>query len=95
MPFIKSLIFKRVAYCFKLIAVILLFGKIMPPCFCCVEKGLVYIIITTLFSYQPSSCSKYTKVNIQSSCNVHLVFNIKYIFAAYWRIACLALFYTY
>jgi hypothetical protein len=50
MPPIKSLIFKRLAHHSKLIAVILLLSKIMPTYSCCVEKGLVYIIIAVLFS---------------------------------------------
>ena len=45
MPFVKSLIFKRFTYYFKLVAVILLFSKIMPSYSCCVLKGLVYIAI--------------------------------------------------
>ena len=46
------------------------------------EKGLVYIIIITLFSYQPSSYTKYAKSNIRLSCNIRSVFNAKYIFFA-------------
>ena len=45
MPLVRSSVFKRAAYCFKLVAVILLLGKIMPTYFYCTEKGLVYIII--------------------------------------------------
>jgi hypothetical protein len=51
MPFVRSLVFKYLAYHSKLVAVILLFNKIMPTCFCYIEKGLVYITITALFSY--------------------------------------------
>ena len=47
MPFVKSLVSKRLTYCFKLVAVILLLGKIMPACFYCAEKGLVCIAIIT------------------------------------------------
>ena len=50
MPFIRSLAFKRLAYYFKLVAVILLLNKIMPTYLRCAEKGLVYIIIIALFS---------------------------------------------
>ena len=50
MPFIKSLVFKRLAYYFKLVAVILLLSKIMPTYSRYTEKGLVYIIIIALFS---------------------------------------------
>ena len=45
---IKSLTFKRCAYCSKLVTVILLLGKIMPTNSRCAEKGLMYIIIITL-----------------------------------------------
>ena len=45
MPPVRSLAFKCAAYYFKLVAVILLLGEIMPTYSCCTEKGLVYIII--------------------------------------------------
>ena len=45
MPFIRSLVFKCLAYCFKLVAMILLLSKIMPTYSRYIEKGLVYIII--------------------------------------------------
>ena len=48
MPFIRSLVFKRTACRFKLVAVILSLGKIMPTYSRCVEKGLVYIAIIAL-----------------------------------------------
>ena len=48
MPFIKSLTSKRRAY---IVAVILLFSKIMPTYSHCVLKGLVYITIIALLSY--------------------------------------------
>ena len=48
MPFIRSL---ASAYCVKLVAVILLLGKIIPSYSCYKEKKLVYIIIVALFSY--------------------------------------------
>ena len=80
MPLIRSLAFKRLACYFKLVAIILLLGKIMPTYSYYMEKGLVYIIIITLFSRQPSFCAKYIKSNIHSSCNVCSVFNAKYIF---------------
>jgi hypothetical protein len=50
MPPIRSLVFKYLAYRFKLVAVILLFSEIMPSCSRYVEKGLVYVIIIALFS---------------------------------------------
>ena len=43
------------------------------------KKGLVYIAITALFSYQPLFYSKYTKINTYFSCNVRLVSINKYI----------------
>jgi hypothetical protein len=75
MPSVRSLAFKCLACCSKLVAVILLLGEIMPSCSCCVEKGLIYIVITALFSWQPSSYSKCTKLNIYLSCNVHFISN--------------------
>ena len=45
MPLVKSLIFKRLACRFKLVAVILSLGKIMPTYSRYIEKGLVYIAI--------------------------------------------------
>ena len=45
MPLIRFSVSKRLARYFKLVAVILLLGKIMPTCFCYIEKGLVCIII--------------------------------------------------
>ena len=51
MPFIKSLVSKYFTYYFKLVAVILSLSKIMPSYSCYIKKGLVYIIITALFSY--------------------------------------------
>ena len=80
MPPIRSLASKRLAYRFKLVAIILSLSKIMPSCSHCVKKGLVYIIIITLFSCQPSFYAKYIKLNICFFYNIYLVFNTKYIF---------------
>ena len=82
MPFIRSSAFKRIAYYFKLIAVILLFSKIIFTYSRCMEKGLVYIIIIASSGRQPSSYAKYTKLNIRSSYNIHLMSNTKCIFFA-------------
>ena len=60
------------------IAVILLLSEIMPTYSCCVLKGLVYITIIAPLGRQPSSCTKYTKLNIHSSYNVKLVSDAKY-----------------
>ena len=75
MPPIRSSAFKRCAY---IVAIILLLSEIMPTCSRCVSKGLVYVIITALSSRQPSSCTKYTKSNMRSSCDVYLVSAAKY-----------------
>ena len=80
MPPIRSLIFKCRACT---VAVILLLGEIMPSYSCCEEKKLVYIIIITLFSRQPSFYIKYTKSNIYSSCNIKLVSNAEYLYLMY------------
>ena len=77
MPFIRSLAFM----CYVLLAVsISLNGEIMSPYSYYVKKGLVYIIIITLFSRQPSSYSKCTKANTHSLCNMRLVSTNKYMF---------------
>ena len=75
MPFIRSLVSEHCAYT---VAVILLFSKIIPSCFCYKEKKLVYIIIITPSSRQPSLYIECTKSNIYLSCNVKSVFNTKY-----------------
>jgi hypothetical protein len=80
MPFIKSLAFKHLAYHSKLIAVILLLNKIMPSCSRYMEKGLVYITITVLSSWQPSFCSKCIKLNIYLSYNIYSVSNTECIY---------------
>ena len=48
MPPIRSLVSKRTARHFKLVAVILSLNKIMPTCSYYAGKGLIYIIIITL-----------------------------------------------
>ena len=76
MPFVRSSASK---YCACVISVILLLSEIMPIYSHYVEKKLVYIIIIALFGRQPSSYIKYTKLTMHLSCNVRLVFNIKYL----------------
>ena len=76
MPFIRSIVSERRIY---IVLVILLLGEIIPSCSRYKEKKLVYIIIITLFSCQPSSYIKYTKLNIHLSYNIRLVSNTKYI----------------
>ena len=80
MPPVRSLAFKRLTCCFKLVAVILLLGKVMPAYFYYAKKGLIYIAIIVLSSRQPSSYAECTKSNIRSSCNIYLVFNAKCVF---------------
>jgi hypothetical protein len=80
MPSVRSLAFKCLAYCFKLVAVILLLSEIMPSYFCYMEKGLVCITITALSSRQPSSYSKYIKLNMCLSYNIYSIFNVKCIY---------------
>jgi hypothetical protein len=80
MPSVRSLAFKCLAYCFKLIVVILLLSEIIPSYSCYIEKGLICITIIALSSCQPSSYSKYIKLNIYSSCNIYFIFNAKCIY---------------
>ena len=77
MPTIRSLASK---YCTLFISSIILNSEIISPCSYYMKKGLVYIIITDLFSYQPSFCSKYTKLNTYMLYNMHSVSFNKYIF---------------
>ena len=79
-PLIRSSAFKRLACYFKLVAVILSLGKIMPTYSYYAKKGLIYITIIVLSNRQPFSCVKCTKSNIYSSCNIYSVSNAKYIF---------------
>jgi hypothetical protein len=82
MPFIRFLVFKHLAYHFKLVAVIFLLSEIMPTYSRCAEKGLVYIIIVALSSRQPSSCSECIKLNMHLSCNIHSISNTECIYLA-------------
>ena len=80
MPPVRSSAFKRTAYYFKLVAIILSLNKIIPTYSYYVEKGLIYIIIIAPLSCQPSFCIKCTKLNMRLSYNIRLVFNAKCIF---------------
>jgi len=62
------------------VTVILLLGEVILLYSYYVEKGLVYIAIAALSSRQLSSYSKCTSINMQLSCNICLVSNIKYIY---------------
>ena len=83
MPPVRSSVSKR-RTC--VIAVILLLGEIMPTYSCCVLKGLVYITIIAPLGRQPFSYTKYTKLNMRSSCNIKSVFNAKYVFFIHFYI---------
>ena len=52
----------------------------MPFYSCYILKGLVYIAITALSSCQPSSYTKYTKLNMRSSYDIRSMSNTKYIY---------------
>ena len=86
MPPIRSSAFKCTAYYFKLVAVILLLGEIIPTCSYYIEKGLIYIAIIAPLGRQPSFYTKCTKLNMRSSCNIKLVSNAKYIYLIYFYI---------
>ena len=80
MPLIRSL---TSVYYILLATSISLNGKIMSPYSYYVKKGLVCVTIIAFFSCQPSSCSKCTKANTYSLCDVRLVFTNKYMFWFY------------
>ena len=86
MPSVRSLASKCTAHHFKLVAMILLLGKIIPTYCYYMEKGLVYIIIIALLGCQPSFYTKCIKLNICLSYDVKSVFNTKCIFLAYFYI---------
>ena len=75
MPFIKSSASKRRTY---IVVVILSLSEIMPTYSRYMLKRLVYIAIIAPLGCQPFFYIKCTKLNIRSSCDVRLVFNIKY-----------------
>ena len=85
MPPIRFFTLKRRAY---IVIVILLLGEIMPTYFCCVLKGLTYIIIIAPSNRQPFFYAEYTKSNMCSSCEIWLVSTNKYIFLYYYVCCC-------
>ena len=56
-----------------LISSIALNSEIINPCSYCVKKGLVCIAIAEPSNYQPSFCSKCTKLNTRVLYNVRSV----------------------
>ena len=82
MPPIRSIASK---YCACVVAVILLLSEIMPTCSRYAEKGLVCIAIANFSARQPSSCSKYTKLNTYILYNIRLILFNKYIFLIYFN----------
>ena len=81
MPSIRSSAFECHTYT---VILILSLSVIMPICSYYTKKKLVCVAIIALFSRQPSSYSKYMKLNIYSSCNIKSVFNAKYMFFIYF-----------
>ena len=79
MPIIRLIVFK---YYTLFTSSIVLNGEIMSPYSCYMKKGLVCIIIADLSSYQPSFCSKYTKLNTCTLYNMRSVFFNKCTFLA-------------
>ena len=67
MPSVRSTASKHYTY---VVAVILLLSEVMPICFYCIKKKLIYIIIAALFSCQPFFYIEYTKLNIRLSYNI-------------------------
>ena len=70
MPPIKSSVSEYSACHSKLVAVILLLSKIISTYSCYTEKGLIYIIITALFSRQSFSYTECIKLNIYTLYNI-------------------------
>ena len=55
-------------------------GEIISPYSYYIKKGLIYIIMISLFSCQPFSYSKYTKANTCLLCDMRSVLFNKYRF---------------
>ena len=77
MPAVRLTVSK---YCTLFTSSITLNGEIMSPCSYYLKKGLVYIIIINLSSYQSSFYSKCIKLNTCISYNIRSVPFNKYIF---------------
>jgi hypothetical protein len=81
MPSIRSSIsiyLLQFNYCAKTTLLILVFSIFIGPYSHYAKEGLPYIVIAVPTNRQPTSCTKCTKLNIQSSCNIYLVSNTKY-----------------
>ena len=75
MPPIRS----SLSNCYNwLVTTILSLGIVIPSYSRYIEKKLVYIAIVTPSDCQPSSYTKYTKLNMRSSYNIRSVSNAKY-----------------
>ena len=81
MPLIRSLVSKCRVY---MVVLILSLGVIIPIYSYYIEKKLVCVTIVAPFNCQPSTCSKYIKLNICSSYNVKSVSDAKYTFLIYF-----------
>ena len=80
MPPIRFFAFKR----YTLLTTFIFFNKkMMSPYSRYIKKGLIYIIIISLFSCQPSFYFKYIKTNTRLLCDICLVFLNKYRFLHY------------
>ena len=80
-PIIRLIVFK---YCTLFTSSIAFNGEIISPYSYYAKKGLVCVIIVNLFNHQPSSYSKYTKLNTCVLYNVRSVSFNKYIFFTYF-----------
>ena len=75
MPPVRSTAFRHHN---KLMLLILSISKVMPSYSYYIKKGLLYIMIASSSSRQPSSYTKCTTINIHLSYNIRSVFNTKY-----------------
>ena len=80
MPLIRSLVSKCYVY---IITSIILLSRLMPFISYYIKKGLVCIIIINFFTSQPSSYSKYIKLNMYLFYSIQSVSNTKYTFYTY------------
>ena len=62
----------------RLVTTILSLGIVIPSYSRFLEKKLVYVAIAAPSSCQPSSYTKYTKLNMRSFYNIRSVSNAKY-----------------